>query len=99
MPMRLEQMWRFSIMFVLLSCLLLPGASAEDPTPTPSDSRPPSRRDCSAFSMEGIKPGMTVQQVEEQGIEVKARKAFVPAEQKGKLFRFRGEKHDGDFKL
>jgi hypothetical protein len=71
------------------------GVAAEEGTsPTPAPETQPAM-DCGLFSMEGIRPGMTLEDVKAKGIEVKAKHAFVPPELEGKVFRFRGEKHNG----
>jgi len=86
-------------MLLFVSAMANIRVSAQQTAPAGQDSQTKPTLDCAVFSLEGIRPGMTIGEVKALGIEVKERHAFVPPEMKGRLFRFRGEKHDGNLTL
>lgn len=79
---------------VLMAPFLI-GADEGPPVPAPGA---PNR--CSLYSIEGLRPGMTLADVEAAGIDARVRRyLLMPPAERGKRFRFKGQKNDGEFTL
>ena len=85
------------LLFLLIA--LLPAQAAEQRVSGEQEPQTKPAVDCGVFSMQGIKPGMTIDEVKATGVKLKARHASIPKELKGKVYQYRKEKLDGTLLL